>query len=168
MSAFIDLAGEDFVKIFTDKTKIIIKSENTTIISRLMEGQYPKYNQLIPQESPKIAIVNILQLISALERVAIMVNERTSIVKFEFKENKLILTADTPDSGASEDEIDIDFAQCEDLKIAFNYRYVLDSLKNMETTEVKIGLNTSLSATVLKPNNEEDYVCLIMPVQIRG
>lgn len=165
MSSFID---EDTVKIYTDKAKLIIKSENTMIISRLMEGQYPKYNQLIPQESPKIAVVNKLQLISSLERVAIMVNEKTSIIKFEFKENKLILSADTPDSGASEDEINIEYAEKEELKIAFNYRYVLDSLKNMETTEVKIGLNSSLSATVLKPNNDEDYTCLIMPVQIRG
>lgn len=164
MSAFIE---EDFVKIFTDKTKLIIKSDHTMIISRLMEGQYPKYNQLIPQDSPKEATVSILPLISSLERVAIMVNEKTSIIKFEFKENKLILTADTPDSGASEDEIEIGY-NFEDLKIAFNYRYVLESLKNMDTTEVKIGLNSSLSATILKPNNEEDYVCLIMPVQIRG
>lgn len=163
-SAFIE---EDFVKIFTDKTKLIIKSENTMIISRLMEGQYPKYNQLIPQDSPKEAIVNISQLIASLERVAIMVNEKTSIVKFEFKDNKLILTADTPDSGKSEDEIDIEYS-AEELKIAFNYKYVLDSLKNMETSEVKIGLNSTLSATVLKPNNDEDYVCLIMPVQIRS
>lgn len=164
MSAFIE---EDSVKIFTDKTKLIIKSDHTMIISRLMEGQYPKYNQLIPQDSPKEAIVNILQLISSLERVAIMVNEKTSIIKFEFKENKLVLTADTPDSGASEDEIEIDYT-FEELKIAFNYRYVLESLKGMDTTEVKIGLNTGLSATILKPNNDEDYVCLIMPVQIRS
>ena len=164
MSSFIE---EEKVKIFTDKTKLIIKSEHTMIISRVMEGQYPKYNQLIPQESPKEAIVNIFQLISSLERVAIMVNEKTSIIKFEFKDNKLILSADTPDSGASEDEFDIDY-KAEELKIAFNYKYVLDSLKNMETTEVKIGLNSSLSATVLKPNNEEDYTCLIMPVQIRA
>lgn len=164
MSSFIE---EEKVKIYTDKTKIIIKSENTMIISRLMEGQYPKYNQLIPQESPKEAIVNISQLISSLERVAIMVNEKTSIVRFQFIEDKIILSADTPDSGASEDEIEIDY-KFEELKIAFNYKYVLDSLKNMDTTEVKIGLNSSLSATVLKPNNEEDYVCLIMPVQIRG
>jgi len=164
MSTFIE---EDFVKLFTDKTKLIIKSENILIISRLMEGQYPKYNQLIPTDSAKEAIVNISQLISSLERVAIMVNERTSIIKFEFKDNKLTLTADTPDSGNSEDEIDAQY-DGEELKIAFNYKYVLDSLKNMETSEVKIGLNTSLSATVLKPNNEEDYVCLIMPVQIRS
>lgn len=165
MSAFIE---EETVKIYAQKAKIVIKSENTMIISRLMEGQYPKYNQLIPQDCPKEAIVKIPQLVSALERVSIMVNERTSIVKFDFKENKLVLTADTPDSGASEDELDIDFKEKEELKIAFNYKYVLDSLKNMETEEVKIGLNSPLSATVLKPNNEEDYVCLIMPVQIRG
>lgn len=165
MSAFIE---EDFVKIYTDKTKLIIKSENTMIISRLMEGQYPKYNQLIPSDCPKEAIVNISQLIASLERVAIMVNEKTSIIKFNFTEDKLVLSADTPDSGASEDEIDIKFETKEELKIAFNYRYVLDSLKTMETTEVKIGLNSALSATVLKPNNEEDFVCLIMPVQIRG
>ena len=164
MSSFIE---EETVKIFTDKTKMVIKSENTMIISRLMEGQYPKYNQLIPQDSPKEAIVKISQLISSLERVAIMVNERTSIIKFEFKDNKLILTADTPDSGTSEDEFDIDYKE-EELKIAFNYKYVLDGLKNMDSSEVKIGLNSSLSATVLKPNNDEDYVCLIMPVQIRS
>lgn len=163
MSSFIE---EEKVKLYTDKTKIIIKSENIMIISRLMEGQYPKYNQLIPQESPKIAIVDISQLTAALERVAIMVNERTSIVKFEFEQGKMILSADTPDSGASKDEIIIDYKE-EPIKIAFNYKYVLESLKNMETKEVKIGLNTSLSATVLRPNNEDDYICLIMPVQIR-
>jgi DNA polymerase-3 subunit beta len=164
MSSFIN---EDFIKIFTAKTKLIIKSENTMLISRLMEGQYPKYNQLIPQESPKVAVVSVSQLISSLERVAVMVNEKTSIVKFEFNDNKLTLMADTPDAGKSQDEIDIDY-KAEELKIAFNYRYVLDCLKNMETSQVKIGLNTGLSATVLKPDNEEDYVCLIMPVQIRS
>jgi len=164
MSSFIE---EDSVNIYTDKTKLIIKSKNTMIISRLMEGQYPKYNQLIPQDSPKEAIVSIPQLISSLERVAIMVNEKTSIIKFDFNENKLILTADTPDSGASEDEIDVVYNE-EPLKIAFNYKYILESLKNMETQEVKIGLNSSLSATVLKPNNDDDYTCLVMPVQIRG
>lgn len=163
MSSFIE---EDTVKIYTEKTKLVIKSEKTMMISRLMEGQFPKYNQLIPSESPKEAIVNVAQMVSALDRVSIMVNEKTSIVRLEFSENKLTLKADTPDAGNSEDEMDIEY-KGEELVIAFNYRYVLESLKNMDTEEVKIGLNTGLSATVLKPNNDEDYVCLIMPVQIR-
>lgn len=160
------LIEEESVKIYTEKTKIIFKSEKTTTISRLFDGQFPKYNQLIPAESPKNALVNVSQLISALERVAVMVNDKTSIVKMEFSENSLKLMADTPDSGKSEEEMAINYPG-EELTIAFNYKYVLEALKNIECEEVNIGLNTSLSATVLRPNSEEDFVCLIMPVQIR-
>lgn len=163
MSGFID---EETVKIYTEDTKIIIKSEKTTTISRLLTGQFPKYNQLIPQESPKTATVNVSQMASALERVSIMVNEKTSIVKLEFSNNNLKLTADTPDAGKSEENIDIDYSG-DELTIAFNYKFVLEALKNIESDNVKIGLNTPLSATMFKPQNEEDFVCLIMPVQIR-
>jgi len=164
MSSFIK---EDTVKIYTEKSRIIIKSEKTTTVSRLLEGQFPKYNQLIPQESPKEAIINVAQMISALDRVSIMVNEKTSIVKLVFTENNLTLSADTPDSGKSEENFDVDY-KGEELAIAFNYKYVFDALKNMDCEEVKAGLNTSLSATVFRPNCEEDFVCLIMPVQIRA
>lgn len=163
MSSFID---EDTIKIYTEKSKIILKSEKTTTISRLFEGQFPKYNQLIPNESPKEAHVNVSQLISALERVSIMVNEKTSIVKLEFSNNNLKLFADAPDAGKSEENIDIDYTG-EDLSIAFNYKFVLEALKNLDLDIVKIGLNTPLSATMFRPDNEEDFVCLIMPVQIK-
>lgn len=163
MSSFID---EDSVKIYTENSKLIIKSEKTTTISRLLEGQFPKYNQLIPKGSPKEAIVNVSQVISAIERVSIMVNEKTSIVKLEFSNNNLKLSADTPDSGKSEESLDIDYSG-EELAIAFNYKYVLEALKNIDADEVKIGLNTPLSATMFRPNSEEDFVGLIMPVQIR-
>jgi len=96
-----------------------------------------------------------------------MVNEKTSIVKLEFSNNSVTMTADTPDSGKSEENLDIDYTN-EDLTIAFNYKYLLEALKNIDSEEVKIGLNTALSATVLRPNNDEDFVCLIMPVQIRA
>lgn len=164
MTSFIN---EDSIKIYTEKSKFIIKTEKTITISRLLEGQFPQYNKLIPNESPKEALVNVSQLISALERVSIMVNEKTSIVKLEFSHNTLRLTADTPDSGKSEEVLDIDYAYDEELSIAFNYKYVLEALKNIDSAEVKVGLNTPLSATMFKPNSEEDYVCLIMPVQIR-
>ncbi len=163
MSSFIE---EEFVKIYTERTKLIIKSERTMTISRLLEGQFPKYNQLIPNESPKEALVSVSALISAIERVSIMVDDKTSIVKLAFSNGKLKLSADTPDSGKSEEELDIVY-NSDDLDIAFNYKFVLEALKNMDCDNVKIGLNTSLSATVLRPDCEDDFVCLIMPVQIR-
>lgn len=163
MGALID---DETIKICKDKSTIVLKSEKTLTISRLLEGQFPKYNQLIPSESPKQAVVNVSQLISALERVSVMVNDKTSIVKMHFADNELTLSADTPDSGKSEDKIDIQYTS-EELLIAFNYKFVLDALRIIESDEVVIGLNASLSATVLKPNSEDDFICLIMPVQIR-
>lgn len=164
MSSFID---EDSIKICKDKSTIIFKSEKILTISRLLEGQFPRYNQLIPSESPKKAVVNVSQLISALERVSVMVNDKTSIVKMHFADNELTLSADTPDAGKSEDTIDVQYTD-EELLIAFNYRFVLDALRIIESDEVVIGLNAPLSATVLRPNSDEDFICLIMPVQIRG
>jgi len=157
---------EDTVKIYTERTRIIIKSERTLLVSKLLEGQFPKYNQLIPNESPKEAMVSVPALSSAIDRVSIMVNEKTSIVKLSFADNILKLTADSADSGKSEEEVEINYT-AEPLDIAFNYKFLLESLKKMNCETVKIGLNTSLSATVLKPESEEDFVCLIMPVQIR-
>ena len=92
ISAFID---EDSIKICKDKSTIVFKTEKTLTISRLLEGQFPKYNQLIPSESPKQAIVNVSQLRAALERVSVMVNDKTSIVKMHFADNELTLSADT-------------------------------------------------------------------------
>ena len=163
MSSFIN---EKSIKICKDKSTIIFKSENILTISRILEGQFPKYNQLIPSKSPKKAIVNVSQLIAALERVSVMVNDKTSIVKMHFVDNELILNADTPDAGKSEDILDIQYTD-EELLIAFNYKFVLDALRIIESDEVIIGLNAPLSATVLKPNSDDDFVCLIMPVQIR-
>ncbi len=160
------LLEDEKIKIYTDKTKLILKSEKSMMISRIMEGQYPKYNQLIPTENPKVATVNKNKLVSALELVSIMVNEKTSIVKFEFSENKLVLRGDTPDSGASEETLDIQYKN-EDMTIAFNYKYVIEGLKNMDEDEVKIEMNTNLSPTVFRPNSDEDYISLIMPVQMR-
>ncbi len=163
MSAFIE---EETVKICKDKSTIIFKSENIIAVSRLLDGQFPRYNQLIPSESPKKAIVNVSQFIAALERVSVMVNDKTSIVKLHFADNELTLSADTPDAGKSEDTVDIQYTD-EELTIAFNYKFVLDVLRIIESDEVIVGLNAPLSATVLKPNSDEDFICLIMPVQIR-
>ena len=160
------LVNDQSVKIYTDKTKLILKTEKSMMISRIMEGQYPKYNQLIPTENPKVAVVNKNKLVSALELVSVMVNEKTSIVKMDFSEDKLTLRGDTPDSGASEETLDINYKN-EDMTIAFNYKYVIDGLKNMDEDEVKIEMNTNLSPTVFRPNSEEDYISLIMPVQMR-
>lgn len=158
--------SEDKVSITVKNGQIAFKLKDRYLTSRLLDGQYPKYQQLIPASCEKTAKVNRESLISALERTSTMVNERTSIVKFTFDDNKLLLKADTPEIGDSMDLIEVEYAE-EELIIAFNYKYILDSLRIMESEKVKIELGGSLSATLFKPDSEDDYLCLIMPVQIR-
>ncbi len=163
----VSLINDTVLEIYAETSRIIIKTNTVILSSRLLEGEYPPYKQLIPASCAKEAIVAREELINALERVSVMVNERTNIIKFTFNKEELTLKADTPDTGASEDTISVEFSDSEELVIAFNYKYVLDSLKIMESKNVKIGLGGSLSATIFKPDSEDDYLCLIMPIQIR-
>ncbi len=153
------------------KAKIQFVFENVVFQSKLINGTYPKYQQLIPTGNDKIVYIDREELIGVIERVCVMVNERTNRIKFSFKENTLELSTDSPEMGSGKDFIDIS-SNFDEIVIAFNYKYVLDSLKNMDTRKVKIEIATSLSATLFKPadeneNGDESYVCLVMPVQVR-
>lgn len=146
--------------------QISFKLKDRILTSRLLEGQYPKYSQLIPANYEKLAKAEKDLLTSALERTSTLVNERTSIIKLIFNDNTLQLLAETPDLGDSSDQIDVEYTD-EELKIAFNYKYILDILKVLDSSKVKIELSGALSPTLIKPDSEDDYLCLIMPVQIR-
>lgn len=155
-----------------EKSKITFLFKNVKFSSKLIEGNYPKYQQLIPTNNEKIIIINRDELISSIERVSTMVNERTNIVKFVFqKDVGLEVCTDTPEAGTGSDQLEIEY-EYEDLIIAFNYKYVLDALKNMESKNIKMEIATSLSASIIKEelkekDEENNYVCLIMPVQVR-
>ena len=163
----IQITEDKLLELIVNNTKIIYKTDKFILSSRLQEGVYPPYNQLIPQNSEKVAVVNRQNLCDALERVAIMVDGRTSIVKFNFKDNVLTLTADTPNEGKGEEVLEVEYSS-EELNIAFNYKYVLESIKMMEEENVKIWLSTSLSATVFLPDKQDNYLCLIMPMEMRA
>ena len=171
VSRIISMLKDDTVKFVLKKNKIVFEFENVTFQSRLIDGTYPKYQQLIPTTNEKTVAIDREELIKAIELVSVMVNERTNIVKFNFENNGLEISTDTPESGSGKDFLDIEYSY-ENLLIAFNYRYVLDSLKNMDSKNVKVEMSTNLSASIFKPeaeNEEEDnnYICLIMPVQVR-
>ena len=154
------------VTITIKNAQISFKLKDRCLTSRLLEGTYPKYKQLIPAGNDLVALADKDSLIAALELTSTMVNERTSIIKLLFNDNKLELTADTPDLGDSSDHIDVEYSG-QELKVAFNYKYILDTLKVLDTDKVRIEMNGPLSPTLFKPEDKENYLCLIMPVQVR-
>jgi len=161
------IVDDENITLKIQKNKIQFEFKDLTFQSRLIEGIYPKYQQLIPVNNDKKIIVDRAELINAIERVAIMVNDRTNVVKFNFTQNQLEIMADTPEAGRSKDYIDIEYDN-DDMLTAFNYKYVLDGLKNMDTKNIEINISDVLAASIFKPqDSKDDYICLIMPVKVQ-
>lgn len=161
------LVEDEEITLKIQKNKIAFEFNDLTFQSRLIEGVYPKYQQLIPNANEKKIVVDRVELINAIERVAIMVNDRTNVVRFNFTQGQLEIMADTPEAGRSKDYIDIEY-EFDDMLTAFNYKYVLDGLKNMETKLIEIEISDVLAASIFKPQNDKsNYICLIMPVKVQ-
>ena len=152
----------DEVEIYFRGTKVIFKTKNYLYSSSLYGGQFPKYAQLIPTDSPLKAIVKRNDLLHSLEKVAIMVDNRNNLTVFNFKDNQLNLTTKTIDVGTAKDSFDVTFDG--EIVIGFNYRFVLEAIKAMDTDEIIICMNKPTSACLI----QGDFTCLVMPVQIRG
>ncbi|MEB3245344.1 MAG: DNA polymerase III subunit beta [Vampirovibrionales bacterium] len=151
--------------------QIYLLSERAEIISRLIDGQYPKFEQLIPAQNQIVASASRQAFIASLERAAIMANERTNVVKLHFEANRLSLMANNPELGDSKDEMDVRYEGAA-LDIAFNYKYVIDALRAIDTERVRLETNGALAPAVFRgelENAEADarYLCLVMPVQVK-
>ena len=172
ISKLISLVPDKTVKFTVLGSKILFEFNNIVFQSGLIDGTYPKYQQLIPTTNEKIATLDREKFIEAIDRISVMVNSRTNIMKFNFEASSLEISTDTPEAGSAKERLDIEY-NTENLLIAFNYKYVLDVLRNTTSEQVKIEMSTNLSAAVIKPHNpdkdveEENYLCLIMPVQVR-
>jgi DNA polymerase III subunit beta len=158
--------GEQPVRIAIQEGQISFRTSRYYVLSRLLDGQYPKYNQLIPAENKIVAFANKKAFIDSLERTAVMANERTNIVKMILDKNNLSLAAQTPDVGDSKDTLEILY-DGDPLNIAFNYKYVIDALKVIESEDVRMETNGPLSPTIFKGKEENGYLCLVMPVQVK-
>jgi DNA polymerase-3 subunit beta len=160
-----DSAGQP-VKIAIRNGQIAFRTPKYYVLSRLLDGQYPKYNQLIPTENKIVAFAKRKAFIDCLERTAVMANERTNIVKMALEGGNMSLAAQTPDVGDSKDTLEILY-EGDPLSIAFNYKYVLDALKVIESEDIRMETNGPLAPTLFKAREENGYLCLVMPVQVK-
>jgi DNA polymerase III subunit beta len=136
-----------------------------TLAMRLIEGEFPDYNQVIPSEPGIQLILDTERISKALRRVVLLSSERSRAVKLEISEGEAVLTSNNPDLGDARDELDIDYAG-QGVSIGFNARYVLDALSSLHTKEIRLGLQGDLSPAVLIPTNDEEALAVVMPMRI--
>jgi DNA polymerase-3 subunit beta len=132
---------------------------------RLIEGKYPNYQQLIPQNLSQKLSVKRDQLLASLKRVSLMSNQKSKGVTLHLKPGRLEITSNNPETGQAKEELEINYGGS-DLRIGFNAKYILDVLSSMENDKVSFELNDQLSPGLMRPEGDENYRCVVMPMRI--
>ena len=157
----------DLIKVIVTKNTLSIKLENTIITSRLIEGEFVKYNHILPKGFENVITVNKSALLQSIERASIVArNDRYNIVKFDVKENLLTVSAKS-EIGNVNENVQINLTG-KDITIAFNGKYIMDFLKIIEDDFVNINVNTPIDPGIIKAVGKDDYLYLVMSVRING
>ena len=163
-----DGEATDKVKISFDDRVIIFRLGDRLLTSTMIAGDYPAYEQLIPQRFAREIVLNRKRLLSCLELVAVLA-QKNNIVKFSANNDKseLILSANAQDVGNAQQSLPAQIIG-EDIEIAFNIKYLMDGLKALSAAEIKMQLNEWNQPVVFSPLDGLQMTYLVMPVQIRN
>lgn len=161
------LTGSGTARFSLLENQCYFKIGDTEIVSRVVDGQFPNYKQVIPKEQHIQAVVDVKKLLESLRRAMVFTREPANKVVLHFSEHSLMLEAKTPDLGEAEEEIAIDSNAKDAISIGINAQFMMDVLKEIDSVSVKLGLTGQMSPVTLSPEDDENFLSVIMPIQIK-
>lgn len=161
----LDDGQEEKIKIYLAENKALFERGDALLFSRIIEGQFPDYEGVIPKETPQKVVIKKEDFIGALRRTSTMMSERSIPTKLIFSKGKMTVLCTNPDLGEAKEELELK-SPLEDLTIGFNARYLLDVLGAVEQENVEMGLNDAVSPATMHGEGDEDYLCVVMPMRI--
>ena len=164
MKRLVDEEDADEIELGFEGSNGLVRKQGVTLVMRLIEGEFPNYRQVIPRETTQSLVMSAEVLIHALRRVALLSSERSRAVKLELSAGTLRLSSNNPDLGEAHEDLDVDYAG-EGLTIAFNARYLMDSLNALAVKEVKLAFQDPLSPAQLTPTDDPDSLAVVMPMR---
>jgi DNA polymerase III subunit beta len=169
LSKMLDRRMGDTVAVHFDQSQVVFDWTDQRLTSRLLEGQYPNYRQLIPRQFSRQLTIDRRLLLSALERIAVLADQKNNIVKLILNgaTQELALAVDAQDVGSGREAIAAQISG-DDLEVAFNVRYLMEGLKVLNTSDVQLQLTTATSPAILTPLGGTKMTYLVMPVQVRN
>ena len=156
----------DVLTVVIQKNVMMCEVDGTVLISRLLEGEYIDYKNIIKDDFLSVVRVNKNQLLSAIDRASIIANDKNKIVKLDIKENYLTVCANSEIGNMSENVV-INL-EGKDLSIAFNSKFITDCIKNIDDEFINLHFNTRINPCVIKPFYGNDYLYLILPLRINA
>jgi DNA polymerase-3 subunit beta len=159
--------GEGDIELERGENHLFFEVGGRVLISRMIDGQFPAYERVIPKGNDKTIEFDRERLTSAVKRVALLSNERSRAVKFEIDNGRVEVTSSSSEFGEAREQIPVEYSS-QALTISFNAQYVLDFLNVVETDVVSLSLKDDVSQAVMKPVGAEgyDYTYVIMPMRI--
>jgi DNA polymerase-3 subunit beta len=156
--------AEDIELAFANNSGLARKGD-VTLVMRLIEGEFPNYNQVIPKNLTRHLILPTDSLVQAVRRVALLSSERSRAVKLELSDGQLVITSNNPDLGDAREELDVDYAG-DPLTIGFNAKYLLDAINAIQLKEIRFSFQDELSPSRVTPPDDEKTLAVVMPMRI--
>ena len=144
---------------------LVFRKGQSVLITRLIEGQFPDYEGVIPKEFSRRVTVDHERLLRALRRVSLLSNEKTKPVKIDFESNSMTLRSNTPEMGEAMEQIPAEYTS-ESMVMGFNARYMLEALAVITSEHINLELNDPLSPGVLRPADQSQFFYVIMPMRV--
>lgn len=158
--------GEGAARVLIGSSVVRIEKGEVELAMRLVDGEFPNYEQVIPQSSKHELKVAKDELLSALRRVSVVASDRARGVKLQASPGQLVVAANSPDFGEASEEIEVEF-DGEELAVGFNSRYLMDVLGVLgDTPKVEIGLSDDASPGVIRGMDDESYRYVVMPMRL--
>jgi len=155
------------IKILLQKNVLFVEIGNTTLVSRLIEGDFVKYNHILPTEFENEVILNKQNFLNSIERASVVAkNDRFNVIKLDIKEEEMEVSAKS-EVGFVNEKVDISL-KGKDLTIAFNGKYMTDFLKIASSDFIKLNLNSETDPCVMKEVGNEEFLYLVLPVRINS
>lgn len=152
-------------EIAIEGSQLIVRHDSTTLMIRLIEGKYPNYQQFIPQKLSQKIRVNREAFLTSLKRVSLLANHKSKAVTLNLSQGKMEISSNNPELGDAREEIEIEYSG-KDMKIGFNAKYITDVLIAIQDDDVDFEINDQLSPGIMKPHNDANYTCVVMPMRI--
>ena len=165
ISKFLNNDSEEPIHIGINSSHISISTKGYQFISKLIDGKYPEYQKVIPNNLDKKIVLNKVLLSEMLTRTAILSNEKFRGISIKFIPGSLIVTSRNPDHEEANDEMSIDY-EGEEVEIGFNVNYLLDAIRGCNSENIYLEFKDSSSSGIIKESEETDKIALIMPMRI--
>lgn len=147
------------------KNQMLFRQGNLLLFSRLMEGTYPNYQQVIPKDNEKHVLIPKRSLEGALRRVSLLSREKTNAVKLQIEAGKMSLFSSNPELGEAKEDLPIPYKGAE-VSTGFNARYLLDVLGVLKGEEARFEFKDALSPCLIREPQDKDYLCVVMPMRV--